>query len=204
MRTAAVHCAFFAASVQREKFDAAPEALPLLAAAMQASQALAAGAGGVVVGLLVGVPVVAGLPVSTGGTFSGVVGAVTGGAGVAESVGCRFCTLPLPSGVLVPVPPALPRSMGVTTASSLCELMERAASTPIAISNTPPAAAKPITRPLPPPLSRLRPLVIGEGGTAATTGEPIIGAGIGAIIGAAALKSGTCAIAAVPLEPLSE
>lgn len=36
---ALAHCAFLAASVQREKFAAAPETLPLLAAAMQASQA---------------------------------------------------------------------------------------------------------------------------------------------------------------------
>jgi hypothetical protein len=34
-----VHCAFLAASVQREKLTAAPEMFPLLAAAMQASHA---------------------------------------------------------------------------------------------------------------------------------------------------------------------
>jgi hypothetical protein len=34
-----MHCAFFAASAQREKFAAAPKILPPLAAAMHASQA---------------------------------------------------------------------------------------------------------------------------------------------------------------------
>src|SRR4051812_4625221 len=160
---------------------------------MQASQLFAAGAG--VTGLLVLVPVVA-LPVSKGGAFSGVVGVgtATGRSGAAEASGCRVCTVPLPSGVLLPVPPPVATPSGWIATSSLCELIERAASTPIAISSTPPAAARPITNPLPPPLSRWRPLVTGEGGTAAITGGAIMGAGMGAIIGAADAKSGTCAM----------
>lgn len=69
LRAAVVHCAFLVGSVQRAKLDAAPETLPELAAAMQASQLLAAGAGVGVAGFTVPV---AGLPGSTGGAFSTV------------------------------------------------------------------------------------------------------------------------------------
>src|SRR4051794_36483790 len=67
LRTAVEHCCFFAASSQREKLTAAPEALPPLAAAMQASQAFApvTGAGGVG---LVPPPVVAVFTGSMGGS----------------------------------------------------------------------------------------------------------------------------------------
>src|SRR4051812_27438200 len=49
LRAACEHCCFLAASSQREKLAAAADALPVLAAAMQASQAFAplTGAGGV-------------------------------------------------------------------------------------------------------------------------------------------------------------